>query len=535
MLHLIFGVTTIGAFILGVSNLLIRDGSEAILMFVLSGFGLLAQFLLRQKYLQMVGILLTVAMLVILTISLLTGQGLRDPGIVAYPLLLVSANLLIGKRAAIIFALLSILSALLLVLAETNGWIKVANYHQSVWRDFFVVVVLMLSAAAVLWALMESLENSLKRARQSEARWRSLVQNAPVWIINTDLVGEIQIVNGQEEQERQFVLGKNIVSLVTADDRARLRQLINQMAIGGEPASFELTNLAFGQAQACYSASLGPIRGADGRVEGLTLILVDISEQKQAEEEVRTLNTALELRVHERTAQLEAAIKELETFSYSISHDLRTPLRAIDGFSQLVLEDYYEKLDDEGKDHLQRVRAATQRMGALLDDLVDLFRLALMDIDHQPIQLSALAHQVALSLQDNEPERQVIFTIAPDLHTIGDARLLKLALEHLLGNAWKFTTNQERAIIELGWRQLGNEVVYFVQDNGVGFNMRYAGKLFNAFQSLHSPGEYPGSGIGLALVQRIIHKHGGRIWGESQEGQGALFSFTLPDAGSQAN
>jgi signal transduction histidine kinase len=241
------------------------------------------------------------------------------------------------------------------------------------------------------------------------------------------------------------------------------------------------------------------------------------------------LVATLERRVAARTAALEAANNELEAFSYSVSHDLRAPLRAIDGFSHALAAEYAERLDGEGQRYLERIRAATQRMGALIDDLLNLARITRVQPRWAPIDLSALAGQVAAELRRRDPERTTQFDIAPGVAGRGDARLLTIVLENLLGNAWKFTTKHAAAAISFGAEQRDGRVVYHVRDTGAGFDMRYADKLFVPFQRLHGASEYEGTGIGLATVQRIIARHGGQIWAEAEVDRGATFFFTLED------
>jgi signal transduction histidine kinase len=235
----------------------------------------------------------------------------------------------------------------------------------------------------------------------------------------------------------------------------------------------------------------------------------------------------LEQRVDERTTQLAAANKELEAFSYSVSHDLRAPLRSIDGFSLALLDDYADRLDEEGKVHLQRIRAATQRMGMLIDDLLNLSRMTRAEIRKDTVDLSSLARSVAEGLQEAQPERRIDFRIEDRLEAKADPRLVRVVLENLLGNACKFTSKRSSACIEFGKTHQNGNSAYFVRDNGAGFDPAYANRLFGAFQRLHGATEFPGTGIGLATVQRIIHRHGGQIWAEGAVDKGATFYFNL--------
>jgi len=236
----------------------------------------------------------------------------------------------------------------------------------------------------------------------------------------------------------------------------------------------------------------------------------------------------LEEKVAERTSSLEIANKELEAFSYSVSHDLRAPLRSIDGFSHALLEDYADRLDAQGKDYLARVRAGSQRMALLIDDMLKLSRMSRGKMVIGRVDLSALARSVASELQKSEPTRDVSLRIEDGIVVEGDQGLLKSVLDNLLGNAWKFTGGRKKALIEFGSQMMDGTKTFFVRDNGVGFNMAYADKLFVPFQRLHGTGEFPGTGIGLSIVQRVIRRHGGRTWAEAAVDAGATFYFTLP-------
>jgi signal transduction histidine kinase len=254
---------------------------------------------------------------------------------------------------------------------------------------------------------------------------------------------------------------------------------------------------------------------------------------KQAETSAAELarqSRAMQIEIIERrrTEQaLAAQAAELEAFSYSVSHDLRAPLRRIDGFCQILLEDYAPQLDSTGRDYLQRVRAASQHMEQLIEDILALSRVTRSEMRRATVNLSALARGIAAELQQAEPHRSIEFSIADGLLVEGDDRLLQVALENLLGNAWKFTRHRAHARIELGVAWSGQEPVYFVRDNGVGFDMAYASKLFSPFQRLHNARDFAGTGIGLATVQRIVHRHGGRVWAEGVVDQGATFYFAL--------
>jgi PAS domain S-box-containing protein len=260
---------------------------------------------------------------------------------------------------------------------------------------------------------------------------------------------------------------------------------------------------------------------------GYVFVNHDVTARKAAEAEVLRLNAELEQRVQERTAQLEATNRELASFAYSVSHDLRAPLRGIDGFSNALAQEYSARLDETGLHYLSRIRSSVERMGGLIDGILLLSRLTRREIRMEAVDMSALAHEVVelQSAQESHPGAEVV--IDPDLHVYADRSLLRSLLENLLGNALKFSGGQPAPFVELGKTDIDGEMVYYVRDNGVGFDMAYADKLFSPFQRLHRAGEFPGFGIGLATVQRIVNRHGGRIWAQAAEGAGATFYFTL--------
>jgi PAS domain S-box-containing protein len=264
-----------------------------------------------------------------------------------------------------------------------------------------------------------------------------------------------------------------------------------------------------------------PRFAADGSFVGYIGSCVDITEQKDIQAE-------LDHRVKQRTAELDATLKELEAFNYSVSHDLRAPLRAIDGFSQALLEDFLPQLDHNGQDYLHRVRHAAQRMGDLIDDLLRLSRVGRAELVHKPLDLSDIARNIAGDLSRSQPARRADWVIAHDARATGDPSLVRAVLENLLGNAWKYTGKTAEPRIEFGAIDHEGEPAYFVADNGAGFDMAHAAALFSPFQRLHTDAEFPGNGIGLATVQRIVNRHGGRIWAQAERGKGARFYFTLP-------
>ncbi len=366
-----------------------------------------------------------------------------------------------------------------------------------------------------------------KLAEEELRKLSRAVEQSPATVVITDTEGNIEYANPKFQETTGYTteeaLGKNPRILKSGHTtQEEYRRLWKTIKDGGEWRGEFLNKKKNGDLY-WESASISPIRDASGTITHFLAVKEDITERKRTEEEIRKLNADLTRRAQE----LDAINKELESFSYSVSHDLRAPLRGIDGFSQALLEEYGDRLDDQGREYLGRVRAGTQRMAQLIDDMLSLSRVTRSEMVWEEVDLSALAQDAATDLARTEPERQVEFAIEPQVVVRGDPRLLGSVLENLIGNAWKFTSKHPTARIEFGTTLQDGERVYFVRDDGAGFDMEYAGKLFGTFQRLHSQAEFPGTGIGLATVQRIVRRHGGRVWAEGAPEQGATVYFTL--------
>lgn len=362
-----------------------------------------------------------------------------------------------------------------------------------------------------------------QQLQESEERARTIIQNLPGTLIHIfDREFRYVFNDGQGMEQlglsNEMLVGRSIHDVLDLDTANNVEENYRRV-LNGETVKFEgdFDDQSFLMISA-------PLRNREEEVVQILTLSIDITDRKRREKQIEYLNEALE----DRAVELEAANKELEAFSYSVSHDLRAPLRAIGGFSQALLEDYMDKLDAEGQSYLQRVRSAANRMSDLIDDLLNLSRLTRAEMRHERVDLSQLAQSIASGLHQRQPERQVEFTISEGLVVDGDTRLLRIALENLLGNAWKFTSKHPQARIEVGIvEQSENGQAFFVRDDGDGFDMVYVDKLFGAFQRLHAMTEFEGTGIGLATVQRIIRRHGGKVWAEAEVGKGATFFFTL--------
>lgn len=400
-----------------------------------------------------------------------------------------------------------------------------------VWLEGFLTNLLNDDAVQAIVANLQDITQrkvSEQLLEKSERLYRTITSNIPgsaICLLDTDLTytlleGDMLEKFGYSKGE---LVGKRVANIVTPDREKKIMNIF-QRVLRGEQVRIE-------DSMAGYStiSSYIPLKEEAGEVHGVMVIIIDVTELKKTQEKLEKLNISLEHIIEERTAQLITANKELEAFSYSVSHDLRAPLRGIDGWSLALLEDYGNELDEKANQYITRVRAETQRMGELIDDMLKLSRVSRTELKPTKVNLSEIAAVIVERLQEEATGRQIRFNITPGMIVKGDASLLEIALSNLLSNACKFTSKKE--IAEIGFEQTEHEgkPVFFIRDNGAGFDMATAKKLFGVFQRMHRQSEFPGTGIGLAIVKRIISLHHGDVWAEATPEQGATFYFTIKD------
>jgi PAS domain S-box-containing protein len=372
-----------------------------------------------------------------------------------------------------------------------------------------------------------------KKIRQalhdSEEKYRQLVENASeaVYVVQK---GRFVFANPTCEKligmPAEQLMGISLVDFLIDSERDKFFEHHQKLINGGtdhESIVFQV-NLLDGKK---HWLEINAVRIIWGDAPATLNFATDITGRILAEEEIRRLNGDLERRVRQRTHELEAANQELESFAYSVSHDLRSPLRAVDGFSKLLLDEYGAGLDENGRDYIERIRSGVHRMGHLIEDLLRLSRVTRTEMHFKRVDLSRIASEVMAVLEKSEPDRKVEFRNTHDAVVTADERLMQMMMENLLGNAWKFTSQHPTTMIEFGQKMIGDQIVFFVRDDGAGFDMQYVHKLFGVFQRLHAPNQFSGNGIGLVTAKRILARHGGHIWAEGAVERGAVFYFSL--------
>ena len=407
-----------------------------------------------------------------------------------------------------------------------------SSFGKDVWLDIFFCPLHSGDRRQLM--LLTNDVSERERAEAMRARFAAIVENSNDAIVSRALDGTIVSWNRAAERllgyRAEEAIGQSIAIIMPPGQQGDWVPHSRLLLEGGQIPPTEVLRRARDGQLIDVLRSLSPIRNESGEVVGAAIIMHDITRRKQTEAALLRLNTELEQRVAQRTTELERINSELEAFTYSVSHDLRSPLRAINGFAAIVLDENQAKLGADSVDFLRRIVAAARRMGLLIDDLLALSRVSRQELQTREFDLSALAVEVAAALAQAQPRPDVQVSIQPGMRLDADPGLMRIALENLIGNAWKFSAHTRRAAIEIGNEARDGAAVYFVRDNGAGFDMQHAARLFKPFQRLHSEAEFEGTGIGLSIVQRVVSRHGGSVWAEGATGRGATFYFTLQPA-----
>ncbi len=519
-------------------------GVEPLVMILLTLLMLASLLLVLRGNLLLAGLVPSVFGFALYAYMIVGNYGLRDPSILGLAVIMIAASLITGRRGSLVFGALGALVVLAVWWAESHGWVAGHATPVNNLSDYLVTILALGLVAVLQYTVLGRLDHTLERAqkelaereaaaqalRESEARYRLLVNEAPLGILILGAEGHIEQANPAAlellDYPLEALLGVHPRYLVDPADYYSGRPDLVLLRTGKPyQAEHRLRRKKGDSLTVMGSMKQMP----DGHFQ---YIFQDISARKQAEAAIQSLNENLEKRVHERTVQLQTVNRELESFAYTVSHDLRAPLRAINGYASLLAEELQAMPDGEAHVFLSNIRFSARRMDMLISSLLQFSRLSHASLDLAPVDCRTLIQSLLLDLAPSE--RSIQWRILDPPACLADPSLLRQVYANLISNAVKYTSLCPEALIELGGCENEAENLYYVKDNGIGFEMQYAGKVFGAFERLHPPDEFEGAGLGLAIVQRIVEHHGGRVWCEAQPGQGATFYFTLPKNGAGA-